>query len=176
MIKEFTLPLKNDELKNLSVGDIVYLSGKMFTARDEAHRLFLKDENISLPFDPSEMALYHCGPLIEKKGKKWNVISAGPTTSSRMDGFSKDFIDRFSIHAIIGKGMMGNQTRHTLKDKGVFFVFTGGAGALAADLITKVNDVYWLDELGMAEAVWLFTVKRFGPLVVAIDSKGNSIF
>ncbi|OYT28286.1 hypothetical protein B6U98_05230 [Thermoplasmatales archaeon ex4572_165] len=58
----------------------------------------------------------------------------------------------------------------------MFFVFTGGAGALAADLITKVDDVYWLDELGMAEAVWLFTVERFGPLVVAIDSKGNSIF
>ena len=80
MIKEFTLPLKNDELNYLSVGDIVYLSGKMFTGRDEAHRLLLKDENISLPFNPSEMALYHCGPLMEKKGKKWNVISAGTTT------------------------------------------------------------------------------------------------
>ncbi|OYT28352.1 fumarate hydratase, partial [Thermoplasmatales archaeon ex4572_165] len=99
MIKEFTLPLKKDELNHLSVGDIVYLSGKMFTGRDEAHRLLLKDENISIPFNPSEMALYHCGPLMEKKGKKWNVISAGPTTSSRMDGFSSDFIDRFSIHA-----------------------------------------------------------------------------
>jgi len=176
MSKTLTLPLSKKDVTGLSVGDEVYLSGILCTARDEAHGLLLQKKPSDLPFDLSQMALYHCGPLMRKEKKGWKVISAGPTTSSRMDELTADIVHRFSLNAIIGKGKMGENVKETLKETGVFFVFTGGAGALAADLIKKVNDVFWLEELGMAEAVWLFTVERFGPLIVAIDAKGNSLF
>ena len=81
----FDIPVTSDKIKKLRVGDIIYISGKIFTARDEAHAKMLKAGK--LPFNPSEMALYHCGPLMEKKGKGWKVVSAGPTTSSRMEIF-----------------------------------------------------------------------------------------
>lgn len=164
-------------IEDLSVSDIFYLSGLVFTARDEAHRLLLDLPIGEIPFMISEMSLYHCGPLMRQKENGWEIISAGPTTSNRMDIFEDRFIERFNTRLIIGKGDMGEQTRLALKKKkGVYGVYTGGAGALAADQITKIIDVFWLEELGMAEAVWVFEVKKFGPLVVCIDSKGDSLF
>ena len=135
----------------------------------------LKKEKI--PFNPSEMALYHCGPLMKKENDKWQVVSAGPTTSSRMEIFEDKFIEKFDINIIIGKGGMGERTEKALqKNIGIYTAYTGGAGALAADKVEEVPGVYWLDELGMPEAAWIFKVKDFGPLVVAIDSHGDSIY
>ena len=169
------VPVVSDKIKKLHVGDIIYITGKIFTARDEAHNKMLKAGK--LPFDPSGMALYHCGPLMKKKGKVWKVVSAGPTTSSRMEIFEDKFMKKYGINIIIGKGGMGNKTRKTLqKTIGVYTSYTGGAGALAAYHIKDVSSVYWLDELGMPEAVWIFEVKEFGPLVVAMDSHGKSIY
>lgn len=173
----FKLPVGNEEIKKLHVGDIIYVSGKIFTARDEAHHMMLERNKNSLPFDPSEMALFHCGPLMKKTEKRWQVVSAGPTTSSRMEIFEDKFIEKFGTNIIIGKGGMGERTEEALKKhKGVYTAYTGGAGALAADKVEEVAGVYWLEELGMPEAVWIFKVKDFGPLVVAIDSYGESIY
>jgi len=173
----FHIPNDMISLEKLSVGDVFYISGTVFTARDEAHRLLLDLPIEEIPFSFSEMVLYHCGPLMKKKNNGWLVVSAGPTTSSRMDIFEERFIEKFNTRLIIGKGDMGERTRVTLKDKkGIYAVYTGGAGALAADQIKKVVDVIWLEELGMAEAVWIFEVEDFGPLVVGMDSKGNSLF
>jgi tartrate/fumarate subfamily iron-sulfur-dependent hydro-lyase beta chain len=171
----FSIPVASDKIKKLRVGDIVYITGKIFTARDEAHNKMLKTDK--LPFNPSEMALYHCGPLMEKKGNKWQVVSAGPTTSNRMEIFEDKLIEKHDINIIIGKGGMGERTKRALqKNIGVYTSYTGGAGALAAHHIKNVPTVYWLDELGMPEAVWIFEVKEFGPLVVAMDSHGRSIY
>ncbi len=170
-------PLKKDIIKKLKVGDIVFLSGTVFTARDSAHQKLLKMDEGVLPFSPSEMVLYHCGPLMKKVKDGWKVISAGPTTSSRMELFENDFIENFKIKLIIGKGDMGKDTQKALqKYICVYTSYTGGAGALAADKITEIKDVYYLDELGMAEAIWVFEVKDFGPLVVSMDSDGNTIY
>ena len=169
------LPASREEIKKLKVGDILYVTGKIFTARDEAHHMMLEKQKI--PFNPSEMALFHCGPLMKKEKGVWQVVSAGPTTSSRMEIFEDKFIEKFNINIIIGKGEMAEKTEKALKKyTGVFTSYTGGAGALAADKVEKVLDVYWLEKLGMPEAVWIFKVKEFGPLVVAIDSHGNSIY
>jgi len=169
------IPADKDEIKKLEVGDILYVTGKMFTARDEAHHMMLEKEEI--PFDPSEMALYHCGPLMKEENGKWQVVSAGPTTSSRMEIFEDKFLEKFSTNIIIGKGGMGGRTKKALqKYICVYTSYTGGAGALAADKVEKVEGVYWLDKLGMPEAVWVFKVKEFGPLVVAMDSHGKSIY
>jgi fumarate hydratase subunit beta len=169
------MPLSIDKVKKLKIGDIVYISGTVFTARDEAHHIMLESKNI--PFNPSEMALYHCGPLMKKANSKWQVVSAGPTTSSRMDLFEDKFLEKYHIRLIIGKGGMGERTKKALqKYICVYTAYTGGAGALAADKVEDVLGVYWLEELGMPEAAWIFKVKDFGPLVVAIDSHGESIY
>jgi len=169
------IPVEDDEIKKLKVGDIIYISGKLFTARDEAHHMILEKD--SIPFDPSEMGLYHCGPLMKKNNGKWQVVSAGPTTSSRMELFEDRLLEKYAIKIVIGKGGMGKNTQKALqKYICVYASYTGGAGALAADKIEEVEKVYWLDELSMPEAVWIFKVKEFGPLVVAMDTHGNSIY
>ena len=173
----FDIPLSSKDVKKLRVGDIVYLSGTLFTARDAAHKKMLDMEKNSISFDPSDMILYHCGPLMKKEKGGWVVVSAGPTTSSRMEFFEDRFIEKFGINFIIGKGDMGKNTQKALqKYICIYASYTGGAGALAADSIKKVKNVYYLDELGMAEAVWIFEVENFGPLIVAMDSHGNSIY
>ena len=173
----FKLPVDSGEIKKLHVGDIIYVTGKIFTARDEAHHMMLEKNKNNLPFDPSEMALYHCGPLMKKTDKGWQVVSAGPTTSSRMEIFEDKFIEKYGINLIIGKGGMGERTEKALqKYICIYASYTGGAGALAADSIKNVKSVHYLDELGMAEAVWIFEVKNFGPLIVAMDSHGKSIY
>ena len=169
------LPVESEMIKKLRIGDIVYVSGMIFTARDEAHSMMLKKDKI--PFDPTGMALYHCGPLMKETKDGWEVLSAGPTTSSRLEAFEEKFIKKFGINFIIGKGGMGKNTQKALqKYISVYTSYTGGAGALAADKVEKVKDVYWLKELGMAEAVWLFEVKEYGPLVVAMDCHGDSLY
>ena len=171
------LPVKTDEIRKLKIGDILYVTGKIFTARDEAHHMMLEKTKNDIPFEPGEMALFHCGPLMKKTNKGWEVVSAGPTTSSRMEIFEDNFIEKFGINIIIGKGGMGERTEKALKKYGaVYTAYTGGAGALAADRVEQVEDVFWLDKLGMPEAVWIFKVKEFGPLVVAMDSHGDSIY
>jgi len=171
----FSLPVSADDVKKLHVGDIIYVSGRIFTARDEAHHLMLEKNDV--PFDPSDMALFHCGPLMKKTGDKWEVVSAGPTTSSRMELFEDKFLEKYNVKIIIGKGGMGKNTQKALqKYISIYASYTGGAGALAADKVEEVEDVYWLDKLGMPEAVWIFRVKEFGPLVVAMDSHGKSIY
>ena len=108
---------------------------------------------------------------------KWQVVSAGPTTSSRMEIFEDKFLEKFHTRLIIGKGGMGERTKKALqKDICVYTSYTGGAGALAADKVEEVLGVYYLEELGMPEAAWIFKVKDFGPLVVAMDSHNNSIY
>jgi tartrate/fumarate subfamily iron-sulfur-dependent hydro-lyase beta chain len=169
------IPAGKDEIKKLKIGDIIYVTGKVFTARDEAHHMMLEKNNIS--FSPGDMALYHCGPLMKEENGEWQVVSAGPTTSSRMEIFEDKFLRKFGTNIIIGKGGMGERTKKALqKYICIYASYTGGAGALAAEKIEKVEGVYWLDELSMPEAVWIFKVKEFGPLVVSMDSYGNSIY
>ncbi len=171
------LPVPPETLKRLQVNDVLYVTGKLFTARDTAHMKMRAMKPKDLPFDPSDMGLYHCGPLMKKEDGRWIAVSAGPTTSSRMEEFEDIILDRFGFHMIIGKGGMGERTSKALKKTGsVYAAFPGGAGVLAAEKITQVPQVYWLEELGMPEAVWILEVSEFGPLVVAMDSLGHSLY
>jgi len=172
-----SLPLSSEFVKKLKINDVLYVTGKIFTARDSAHQKIRSMKPVDLPFDPSGMGLYHCGPLMKKENDRWIAVSAGPTTSSRMEEFEDILLDRFDVHLIIGKGGMGQRTSTALKKTGsVYAAFPGGAGVLAAEKITKVADVYWLEELGMPEAVWVLEVNELGPLVVAMDSTGQSLY
>jgi fumarate hydratase subunit beta len=171
------LPIASDFLKKLRVNDVLYITGNIFTARDCAHEKMRRMKPKDLPFDPSGMALYHCGPLMKQEKEQWTPVSAGPTTSARMEDVEDILLDRFNIHLIIGKGGMGQRTKKALEKTGsIYAAFPGGAGVLAAEKITRVPSVYWLEELGMPEAIWIFEVKEFGPLVVAMDSTGASLY
>lgn len=169
-------PLKEEDVKKLNAGDIVYLSGTIYTARDEAHARILEmaEEGKKLPFNLDGAVIYHCGPLMRQKGDSWEVVAAGPTTSARMSKMTPELLDLHDVRAFVGKGGM-DYVADSMKDKAVYLAFTGGCAALAAMSIEKVNTVHWLD-LGMPEAVWELEVKDFGPLVVGIDSKGNDLF
>ncbi len=172
------LPVEKEKISQLHTGDVLYLTGEIFTARDEAHHKMLALEKNKLSFDPSNMALFHCGPLVKKdESGSWQAISAGPTTSSRMEIFEDTFLEKYQVPIIIGKGGMGNKTLQALQNQTcVYTAYTGGAGALAADRIKEITAVYWLEELGMPEAVWIFKVEKFGPLVVAMDAHGDTVY
>ncbi|MGM0510896.1 MAG: FumA C-terminus/TtdB family hydratase beta subunit [Thermoplasmatota archaeon] len=174
--KVIETPIDPEEIKKLKVGDTFYITGTIFTARDSAHELFLDMDDEDIPFDPSKYAMFHCGPVIHKVDGKWEVVSAGPTTSIRMEIFEDKFIERFGTRIIIGKGGMADRTLKALGEHGgVYVQYTGGAGALMANAVEEVTDVHFLEELGIPEAFWMFKVKEAGPFFVTMDSHGNSL-
>ncbi|MBN2546774.1 MAG: fumarate hydratase C-terminal domain-containing protein [Spirochaetes bacterium] len=172
-------PFIEKQIRNLKLGDSLYISGTIFLMRDEAHERALKlfKEKIKLPFDIKNLAVFHCGPIVQKKNNNWKVLSAGPTTSMRMELFEDEMIKNYQIRVVIGKGGMGEKTINAMKKYGaVFASFTGGAGVLLpAKCIKKVKEVHWLD-LGTPEAFWVFEVENFGPLTISIDAQGNSLY
>jgi fumarate hydratase subunit beta len=170
--------LSEEEVRSLTAGDEVSLSGPVYTARDEAHlrALEMHTRGKPLPFDLQGMALYHCGPIMSKDGEGWKIVAAGPTTSSRMNSVEPAFIRAFGVRAVIGKGGMSKETVEAMKEIGcVYLAFTGGAAVIASQGIAKVIGVDWLD-LGMPEAVWHLEAHEFGPLIVAIDAHGRSLY
>ena len=175
---ELYTPMSEKNIRRLNVGDYVFLNGTIITARDLAHRRMMKymAEKRSIPFSLEGMALYHCGPLVKAHGDEWAVLAAGPTTSMRMESFEDGIIENLGVRLIIGKGGMGRKTREAMKRYGAAYAaFTGGAAVLAAKRIKRIIDVKWLD-LGLPEAVWIFEVDRFGPLIIGIDSYGRSLY
>jgi len=175
---KLTTPLDEKTVRELSVGDVVYLTGTIYTARDEAHIHILEDlrkgREVKVPLKGS--VIYHCGPILKREDGGWKVLAAGPTTSARMNTLESEFIEKMGIRGIIGKGGMSKQVGEALVKHGaVYFSFTGGAAVLASNGIRSVKGVYY-EELGMAEAVWVLEVKEFGPLIVGMDAKGDSLY
>jgi len=171
-------PLSDEDVRKLKIGDIVYLSGVIVTARDAAHNRALSILNTGkqLPIDLRGLAVYHCGPVVDKRDGEWVIVVAGPTTSTRMDALEYDFIEKTGVKMIIGKGGMGSRTVEACRKFGaVYTIFTGGAAVLAAKSMKRVLDVHWLD-LGIPEALWVIEVHEFGPLMVTIDSHGNNFY
>lgn len=177
-IYKLKTPIPEEDIRKLSVNDVLYVSGIMVTARDQAHRRALEQfkQGKTLPINLEGSAVFHCGPLMKKVNEKWTVVAAGPTTSTRMDIFEDEFIKDFKVRVIIGKGGMGKRTTEAMAKYGaVYGAFTGGAAVLAAKAVKNVRSVEWYD-LGMPEAMWVLDVEEFGPLSIAIDSHGNNLF
>jgi len=176
--QKITTPISKTQIRELKANDVIYISGTVVTARDQAHRRALEwaRQGKPLPVDLTGLVVFHCGPVMEKKGEEWFAVAAGPTTSTRMDLYEDEFIKTFKPRVIVGKGGMGKKTTYAMAENGaVYCAFTGGAAVLAAQSIKRVRSVEWLD-LGMPEAMWVLEVQEFGPLVVAIDSHGNNLF
>jgi len=171
-------PISEEDVRKLKVNDVLYITGTVVTARDQAHRraLEMAKEGKKIPIDIKGLAVFHCGPIVKKEGDKWIAVAAGPTTSTRMDIFEDEFIKTFGVRVVIGKGGMGKRTTEAMKKYGaVYGAFTGGAAVLAAKTIKNVRTVEWYD-LGVPEALWVFEVEDFGPLAISIDSHGNNLF
>ena len=171
-------PISEEEIRKLKVNDVIYITGIVVTARDQAHKRALEyaRQGKPLPINLEGLVVFHCGPLVKKEGGKWVVLAAGPTTSTRMELFESEFIEAFKVRVVVGKGGMGERTASAMAKHGaVYGAFTGGAAILAAKAIKAVRGVKWLD-LGVPEAMWILEVEDFGPLTVAIDSHGRNLF
>ncbi|MHA2407757.1 MAG: FumA C-terminus/TtdB family hydratase beta subunit [Candidatus Ranarchaeia archaeon] len=174
----FTTPISKEDVQKVKIGDVIYVSGTIFTARDEAHEraLHLAEKGEKMPIDFEGLAVYHCGPVVRQIGEEWEIVAAGPTTSTRMDLFEDEFIKTFDVNVVIGKGGMGDRTAKAMKEyKAIYTAFVGGAAVVAAKGIKRVKEVHWLD-LGTPECLWVLEVDKFGPLIVGIDSNGDSLF
>jgi fumarate hydratase subunit beta len=172
-------PISEEDVRKLKVNDVLYVSGTVVAARDAAHKkaLELAKQGKPLPVSLEGLAVFHCGPIMKKEGDKWLAVAAGPTTSARMEQFEDEFIKNFKVRVVIGKGGMGKRTTDAMRKYGaVYGAFTGGAGVLAAKCVKNVKTVEWLPDLGMPEALWVFEVEDFGPLTIAIDSRGNNLY
>lgn len=166
-----TTPFTEEQVRNLKVGDIVLISGKMHTGRDALHHYLLHNDS---PVDLNGAVIYHCGPVCLKKGDKWEMGAAGPTTSIREEPFQADVIKKFGLRGIIGKGGMGAKTLAALKENGaVYLNAIGGAAQFYSKCIKEVEGVDFL-EFGIPEAMWHIRVENF-PAIVTMDAHGNSL-
>ena len=177
-IKILTTPIKAEDLEDIHIGDILYLTGTLVTSRDCVHTRLVK-QGRKLPVDLKEKAILHAGPImVEDKtspsGHK--VVSIGPTTSMRMEKYEYEIVRETGVRLIVGKGGMGpNTVRGCSEFKALHCVFPGGCAVVAASCVEEVEDVQWHD-LGMPEAMWVMRVKDFGPLIVSIDTHGGNLF
>ena len=166
-----TTPIDEAAVRQLKVGDVVLVSGRMFTGRDAVHAHLMKHEP---PVDLRGAALYHCGPVVQKDGEGWRITAAGPTTSIREEPYQADVLRRYGVRAVIGKGGMGARTLEALKETGaVYLNAVGGAAQFYARTIEAVEGVSLL-EFGTPEAMWHLRVKDF-PAIVTMDAHGNSL-
>lgn len=161
---KLTTPLTTEDILKLNIGDEVLLSGTIFTARDTAHKFFFENNFKKI----KNAVIYHCGPIIKDN----EVISAGPTTSERMNHYTKYMIEKYNTPAFVGKGGMDKDSLETMRGRAVYFSAIGGAACLYAKAM-KVKQVDKL-EFGMPEAIWEFEITNF-PVMVSMDAKGNSL-
>ncbi|MCF7824861.1 MAG: FumA C-terminus/TtdB family hydratase beta subunit [Candidatus Marinimicrobia bacterium] len=175
MIK-LQLPISEDAIRELKMGDQVSISGLMVTARDAAHKYIHENwPDWLVPVLENSM-IYHCGPVVKKhEDGSWSFVAAGPTTSIREEPYEAAVMEHYKVRAVIGKGGMGETTLTGLsKSGGVYLHAIGGLAASLAKSVIRVHDVYMLEELGVPEAFWHIEVKDF-PAVVTMDSHGGSL-
>jgi fumarate hydratase class I len=183
------LPISEEVVRSLEVGDTVFLSGVMTTGRDAAHKYmietFVEPSRVPESEQPVYEALkevlhqgviYHCGPVVRQRSDgTWEFVAAGPTTSIREEVYEPQIIAHFRLRGVIGKGGMGPDTLRACQRHGaVYFHAVGGAASLIADAVEEVLAVYKKDAFGVPEAFWIIRVVDF-PVVVTMDTHGQSI-
>jgi len=170
------LPCEDKAMRQLRVGDEVAVYGRIVTARDAAHKMMVESKVI--PEIKKLLAghlIYHCGPVMQQKGSRYQAIAAGPTTSIREEPYQATVLEKYDVRGVIGKGGMGPKTLAACKELGAVYLHAvGGAAVYLAERIVEVVDVLYLDELGSPEAFWVMQVEGF-PAVVTMDSHGKSL-
>ncbi len=194
---ELTVPISEEDVRSLHVGDTVRLSGVIVTGRDAAHKYvtetFMRPSKgseqgpLTVPESERELyqelkrllqgsVIYHCGPVVrQREDGRWEFVAAGPTTSIREEVYEPGVIKHFGLRGVIGKGGMGPDTLRACRDYGAaYFHAVGGAASLIADAVKEVLAVHKKEEFGVPEAFWVIRVEDF-PLVVTMDTHGESI-
>ena len=174
--KILVTPISREDLKDIHIGDIVYLSGDLTTCRDVAHRRVV-EEGRDIPVDIKDKAILHAGPIIRPHDDgTYEMVSVGPTTSMRMEKFEYEFVKKTGVRVIVGKGGMKENTQRACKEFGaIHCVFPAGNAVVAAKEVQEIVEAQWKD-LGMPETLWHCHVKEFGPLIVSIDAEGRNYF
>jgi len=188
-MKELTIPISPDTVRELHTGDTVALTGILATGRDAVHKWMIDtfirktrqpegdDLDVYEKIKPifKESLIYHCGPVVAGLDTgEYKFVAAGPTTSIREEPYQSEVMHHFDMRGVIGKGGMGTKTLQACQDvPAVYFHAIGGAATLIAESVEEVVGVYKLD-FGVPEAIWVLKVKDF-PVVVTMDSHGKSI-
>jgi fumarate hydratase subunit beta/L(+)-tartrate dehydratase beta subunit len=174
-IYELTLPMCNEQVEKLTVGDQVFLTGELYTARDMAH-LEIKQllaQKLPLPRDLQGKAIFHAGPVVRKIGDHWEMVVIGPTTSIRMEPYA-EMVGEVGIKLIIGKGGMSSASKAAFqKYKQAYLQAAPGCAVQLAAGVKNVIGCTWLEK-GMPEAMWALNVEKMGPFIVTMDCNGNS--
>src|SRR6266550_5804793 len=174
---EITLqtPLTESDIRKLNLEDTVYINGHIFGIRD-ATQIRIFDEGVPPPTDLTGAVCIHTAPGVRKlPSGKYEKVCIGTTTSTRMNRFYPGLIRQYDVRAMVGKGGFLQDTVDKMREYGgVYLAIVGGAAALETMQIEEIEDVWWEDL--MPECLWKFRVKDFGPLIVAIDSNGNSLY
>lgn len=188
-MRKLTIPIADEDIRSLTVGEPVALTGIMLTGRDAVHKWMI-DSFIKKTRAPSDEdkavyeaikllleggVIYHCGPVVTGlESGDYAFVAAGPTTSIREEPYQGDVMRHFNIKGVIGKGGMGAKTLQACQEvPGVYFHAIGGAATLIAQSVKSVRGVYKLD-FGVPEAIWVIEVEDF-PVVVTMDSHGKSL-
>ena len=176
-MRDIKLPMSAEDAKSLKLGEIITVSGLLFTGRSRLH-IRAVEENIFPPIDYEKInCFFHVGPVMRQTGDSWEVVSCEPTSSIRFERYGADVVKKFNLRTLIGKTTMGPRTAQALKEVGgVYLTKIGLSGNALRNQVKKVHDVYFLDELGKTECTWIYEVENFGPFFVAIDSEGNNYF
>ena len=187
MATKLTVPITEQQIRALKVGDQVLLNGVIYTARDAGHKYMMenfikgtcpnseKDIYAELKQGLAGGVIYHCGPVVKKHDDgKYEFVAAGPTTSIREEPYEADVFAHFNLRAVIGKGGMRDKTLKGCRESGAVYLHAiGGAATLIGECCTEVLDVFKLD-FGVPEAFWKIRVEDF-PCVVTMDSHGQSL-
>ena len=170
------VPLSDEDVEKLKIGDTVYISGQCFTCRSRLQKYIFDEGNI-LPFDTNNRnVLIHNGPIVIKENGKWKLVSFMPTSSIRFEKWGAKSVSQWNLKMIVGKTTMGAETAAMMKQKKCVHVSPRSVSPnLWIDSI-EVQDVYLYDELGRIEAAWFFKMKDLGPFIVDIDTEGNNYF
>jgi fumarate hydratase class I len=173
---KLTYPFTEEKIRALKVGDEVLISGVIHTGRDAVHKYLHEGGQLPPGVSLRDGILYHCGPVVMKQDDgTWKATAAGPTTSIREEPYQWRVIRDFGLRGVLGKGGMGDKTLAACQEYGcVYLHAVGGAAQVLAECITRVRNVFMMEQFGAPEAIWEFEVKDF-PAVVTIDSHGNSL-
>ena len=188
-MQDINIPISDDTIRGLKVGDPVALNGIMLTGRDAVHKWMIDtfirknrepqgdDLKVYESIKPllNNSVIYHCGPVVAGLDtRQYKFVAAGPTTSIREEPYQAEVMKHFNVKGVIGKGGMGPKTLQGCQDTpGVYFHAIGGAASYIAQSVTRVLDVFKLD-FGVPEAMWVIEVKDF-PVVVTMDANGQSL-
>ena len=175
--RDIKLPLSKADALGLKLGEIVTVSGMLFTGRSRFHIRAIEDD-VFPPLDFAKVnCFFHVGPVMRQEGGAWRIVSIEPTSSIRFERYGADVVRKFQLRTLIGKTTMGPRTAEALKEiGGVYLSKIGLCGNQLGSQVAKIEGVYFLEELGKTEATWVMKVREFGPFFVAIDARGGNYF